>query len=118
MNIFVYGTLKSNYHNHYILENCNAKFLSNVITVEKYPLFELKEPFPYLQNNPGIGEFVKGELYYVDNIFKEQIDYFEGVPTLYKNGKIKVTNGKEEYEVDCYFKSEEIISFPEFIEEY
>ena len=39
MYVFVYGTLKKGYYNHYLLEDdSGAKFIGPGITIDKYPL--------------------------------------------------------------------------------
>lgn len=106
MQAFIYGTLKKNRHNHWLLKEIEATYICTVKTYEKYPLFELDEPFPYLQNNPGIGEEVKGELYEIKDEFIDRLDYFEGSPDLYHKNNIKVTDGYLEYDVVTYFKTE------------
>lgn len=119
MLLFVYGTLKKALHNHYVLKDVKAKYISDVETTKKYPLFELNAPFPYIQDSPGVGKIVKGELYEVHEKYKENLDYFEGVPILYKNGKIEVTDGYSEFRVNCYFKAEGInLEGIKFISEY
>lgn len=53
MYIFVYGSLKEGYHNHYLLEN--AEFICEAITKEKYPMVNIEGDFPYLLNKQGQG---------------------------------------------------------------
>jgi len=65
MLIFVYGTLKRNEYNHHIIER-KASFLMNVMSVEKYPMVILNDPFPYLIDKVGTGKQIKGELYDID----------------------------------------------------
>ena len=43
--------IKKNGNNFSILKKYNAKFIGEVITKNKYPMFKLQEYFPYLQNN-------------------------------------------------------------------
>jgi len=105
---FIYGTLKKNGNNFSILKKYNAKFIGEVITKNKYPMFKLQEYFPYLQNNKNQGNIIKGELFEIDKKYHDSLDYFEGVPKLYINGKITVIYNNEEIEVNCYFKSKNI----------
>lgn len=88
MFLFIYGTLKRGFYNHSVLKN--AKFIANVTTCEKYPLFKLKEPYPYLQNNKGVGKIIHGELYFIEEKYISNIDAFEGAPNLYHRDKITV----------------------------
>lgn len=104
---FVYGTLKRDQYNHYHIKD-KSKFIGEVETVEKYPLYLLKEPFPYLQDSIGIGFNIKGELFEIGEEHEKYLDNFEGVPFLYKKGKILVKHLEEIKEVSCYFKTKEI----------
>jgi gamma-glutamylcyclotransferase (GGCT)/AIG2-like uncharacterized protein YtfP len=104
---FIYGTLKNNFHNNYVLKDNQCNFLEECETIDKYPLIMLREPFPYLIDNKGIGKKIKGELYLVPKENIDNLDYFEGVPTLYKKGKIKIktTTSQTIKEVNVYFKA-------------
>lgn len=107
--IFVYGTLKKGCCNHHVLEPLIGEQRPVPFTsVEKYPMYkDYHQYFPYLENQPGIGERVEGELYEIDEKDEHILDHFEGVPNLYKKGTIKVINGNIEYDANCYFKSDE-----------
>ncbi len=108
MLVFVYGTLKSAQMNHHIIEHTKAQLICNAQTTEIYPMFDIGDGFPYLQDNPGIGLNVQGEIYEVQEEFEEFLDYFEGVPTLYKKGTIDLTSMNKLYkDVNCYFQSKE-----------
>lgn len=69
MIFFVYGTLKKNKHNHYLLNGC--KYLSDFETEKKYTLFD--GGFPIIEREGGTS--IKGELYetssesIINNIF-------------------------------------------------
>jgi gamma-glutamylcyclotransferase (GGCT)/AIG2-like uncharacterized protein YtfP len=121
--LFIYGTLKNDFENNYILKNMNAKYICNVSTSGKYPLFQLNQNFPYLQNTPGIGQIVKGELWEVEKIYIDDLDYFEGAPTLYYRDKIEVFDiDNNLFNVQSYFKtdvlSNEKLSSIELLEEW
>jgi len=118
MLVFTYGTLKKDFSNHHILERVQAKYLGEVHTVLKYPMFNLNDTFPYLQDNPGIGEIIKGDLFYIDEIHEEYLDSFEGVPELYKSGIIEVIYNNEIVFARCYFKAEEVKLDLDFISEF
>lgn len=111
MLVFVYGTLKENCTNYsvlYPLLEDDEPIAIQVTTIQKYPMYKSKHYFPYLENQPGIGHYIKGELYDVPDKYEGNLDYFEGVPDLYKKGKIDVTDGKLQYKnINVYFKSEE-----------
>ena len=82
--VFVYGTLKKNFRNEHVMKMSNAEFLVEAESTEKFPMFDIGDGFPYMQNKMGTGEIIKGEIWEVpsENIYK--LDYFEGVPYLYK----------------------------------
>ena len=101
--VFVYGTLKSNQPNHYVLQTGGAyfeelqyksenkidfqpaKFIAKAETVEKYPLvIASKFNIPYLLDKPGLGYNIQGEIYEVSEILIEILDDFEGHPSYYK----------------------------------
>lgn len=58
--VFVYGTLKTDLSNHYLMKDANngiAKFHSKGESAQKYPLV-VTTPFniPFLLNKPNFGE--------------------------------------------------------------
>jgi len=109
MLVFVYGTLKKNMRNHHVMEKIFAEFVSPAETIEKYPMFDLGNGFPYLQDNPKYGLIIQGELYHINKITEKQLDHFEGVPQLYKKGLIDVEFENMKYEnVNCYFIADEL----------
>ena len=109
MKIFVYGTLKKDFNNHHILEGVKSKFLAKATSTKKFPMFILNEPFPYLQDNIGVGNFIKGEVFEVDDKHEERLDDFEGVPYLYKKGLIEVQSDIGMVIVaNCYFKGRDV----------
>jgi gamma-glutamylcyclotransferase (GGCT)/AIG2-like uncharacterized protein YtfP len=110
MKIFVYGSLKRGSFNSDILKGLNANYIDDVSTLERYPLYLLNDPFPYLQNNKGVGLNVIGEMYELSDQFKSELDAFEGVGYLYKRGKIDVVDSKGcQHICSCYFANDEII---------
>lgn len=116
-NIFVYGSLKRGFHNHFLLED--SEFIGEVITKDKYPMVNVEEHFPYLINAKGIGYNIKGELFKVDDETFANLDILEGYPDLYTRETIKVLSYGIEISAITYFVVEEIdFSNLEFIEEY
>lgn len=105
MTIFVYGTLKNGCSNNNVLQNIDAHFLGEVETVEKFPMYQYKDPFPYLVENIGSGNIVEGELYKINDTYKSVLDRFEGVPDLYYNGKIDVIQNGKIITANCYFST-------------
>jgi len=108
---FIYGTLKKSNVNNKILKNVNAKFIGYAETIEKYPMFDIGGGFPYLQDNKGIGNIIEGELWKIDDVNNnlKTLDWFEGVPDLYKKGNIDIELENLKYiNVNVYFKTQEI----------
>jgi len=107
---FIYGTLKKGMRNYSVLQRCNAELIAEVETVEKYPMFDLGDGFPYLQDKVGIGSIIQGELYKIDSKYQKLLDEFEGVPTLYKKGVLTVEIENFKYSnVNCYFITDELL---------
>ena len=79
-NIFVYGTLKSGYHNHRILGS-DAEFLGEVV-IAGFKLFESGIPFMKRTNNTK--DCVLGEIYTVTDKNLVHVDHLEGHPTGYR----------------------------------
>ena len=109
LHIFVYGTLKEGMKNHHILENMKATKICEAQTTKKYPMFDLGNGFPYVQNKKGIGHIIHGEIWVIDSEFEIDLDRFEGVPELYKKGKIDASFDTMVYEdLNCYFIADEL----------
>ncbi len=106
MLLFVYGTLKCGCCNHHILKPMIKEIISfSVITIEKYPMYRGDSYFPFLVDQPGIGDYIKGHLFDVDDNYLERLDRFEGVPNLYKRKVIQVTKNEIVYEATVYIKA-------------
>ncbi|KAG4070874.1 hypothetical protein HA402_011100 [Bradysia odoriphaga] len=88
MYVFVYGTLKRNCPNNYVLEkreNGRAEFVCEARTEVLFPLIvATKYEIPFLLDQTGIGNHVLGEVYDVDEKMLDTLDKFEGAPLLYK----------------------------------
>ncbi len=108
MLIFVYGTLKSGCKNSSVLTSLPSTFINPAETILPYPMFDLGDGFPYLQDNPGEGKSISGEVWDVPEHEMCHLDRFEGVPTLYKKGTIDVYLNSETENVACYFKAKEV----------
>ncbi len=83
--LFVYGTLKRGFGNHYFLRHC--EFLGEGETVEKYAMYICG--VPYVVSSEKVST-IKGELYRVGEKVLKEIDRLEGHPWGYKREKIKV----------------------------
>lgn len=87
--VFVYGTLKRGYRNHYLLEGKEGK-PAYAIGMDMYE----GPGFPFAKEGGGI---IKGELYEVERNTLERLDRLEGHPFFYRR-KIKevVCDGKKQ----------------------
>lgn len=105
---FIYGTLKKGFKNHHILENCGASFVTDAVTNDKFPMFDLGHGFPYLQLTWGVGEIVHGEIWEIPSDKIPYLDNFEGVPHLYKRimNDCYCPEGRLYPRVHTYFKAE------------
>lgn len=106
MYIFVYGTLKQGFHNHYLLED--AEFISEAKTKQQYPMVNTEEYFPYLIDEAGKGYSIEGELYRIDEEILTMLDILEGYPEHYDRKKIKVVSLGIEVTAIVYFLNEKI----------
>lgn len=108
MLVFVYGTLKKDCCNHHIIER-STEFKFPAETTTMYPMYKSSSYFPYLENQKGYGNIIQGEVYEVSDEFLIKMDIFEGVPTLYKRGKIEVQFENIVVQCICYFKAEDTL---------
>ena len=106
MYIFVYGTLKKGFHNHYLLED--AEFICKATTKKKYPMVNTEEDFPYLLNKQGIGCNIQGEVYRIDDDILAMLDILEGYPEHYTREMIQVLSRGIELNTLVYFLNEEL----------
>lgn len=87
--IFVYGTLKRGYHNHYLLDGKKGK------DAYAYGMEMYEGPgFPFVKEGDGI---IMGELYEVDSNTLDKLDRLEGHPYFYRR-KLKevICEGKKQ----------------------
>lgn len=86
--LFVCGTLKAGEPNHHILkESANglAKYWAKATTTIKMPLvIGTRYNIPFLINRPGIGGYVTGEIYEVDDQMMDILDNLEDCQRIYK----------------------------------
>lgn len=105
MKLFVYGTLKNDLH-----KKIKCDYIGPATTTKKYVVIhDSMFGFPYLLKEKGKGSFIKGELYKVNEEALTFLDAFEGTPTMYKRGYIKLKKfGKAYvyYGVDTGFHGE------------
>ncbi|XP_010538504.1 PREDICTED: putative gamma-glutamylcyclotransferase At3g02910 [Tarenaya hassleriana] len=81
--IFVYGTLKTNHPNHFLMEDLitrnDAVFVGHRATRSPHPLVVGLHGIPYMINLPGSGHRVRGELYAVSKRGLARLDELEGI---------------------------------------
>jgi gamma-glutamylaminecyclotransferase len=83
--VFVYGTLKSGFSNHYLLEGC--EFFGCAATVPTYKMIE--NGFPVIMPDPE-GKPLAGEIYTVDNETLARLDQLEREGSSYDRKLIDV----------------------------
>lgn len=72
-------------------QNGRAKFISNGITNELYPLvIGTRYNIPFLLNVPNTGHRIHGEIYEVDDTMQTTLDDFEGHPDYYERQTIDI----------------------------
>ena len=90
--IFTYGTLKRNEPNFFFLKKLGCKFVTDSVTVNKYPLLITTEfNLPFLLNLKGTGHHVKGEVFEVAEHLLPQLDAFEECPAIYHREVLMVS---------------------------
>jgi gamma-glutamylcyclotransferase (GGCT)/AIG2-like uncharacterized protein YtfP len=83
--VFVYGTLKSGFSNHYLLKGC--KFFGAAVTVPTYKMIE--NGFPVIMPDPE-GKPLAGEIYTVDDETLARLDQLEREGSSYDRKLIDV----------------------------
>jgi gamma-glutamylaminecyclotransferase len=99
--IFVYGTLKRGYGNHRIMEQGNAMFLR-----EDAAPGIVYGPFPYARPSDNPEDWIKGELYEVDDRLLARLDRLEGHPDYYTRTKVRLFSGER---AEIYYYSRPLI---------
>ncbi|XP_055374485.1 troponin C-akin-1 protein [Condylostylus longicornis] len=104
--LFVCGALKYGQPNHSILANTAngyAKFWCKATTTEKLPLvIATRYNIPFLLNKPGIGNYVTGEIYEVDNKMLDVLDNLEDCQDIYTREIQNMNIGVGEGTVPCW----------------
>lgn len=84
----MYGSLKSGQASHAVLTdpaNGLAKFWCKATTTVKMPLVvATRYSIPFLLNKPGVGSYVTGEIYEVDEKMLQILDNLEDCQRLFK----------------------------------
>jgi len=89
--IFVYGTLKRGFRNHFMMNSPSSVYLGTGRTAAAFPLVTFTDRHvPYLLDVPGVGKQIEGELYLCDERHLQALDDFEGVPAYYRRVSTKI----------------------------
>jgi gamma-glutamylcyclotransferase (GGCT)/AIG2-like uncharacterized protein YtfP len=86
--VFVYGTLKSGFPNHYLLEGC--EFFGRAVTVPTYKMIE--NGFPVIIPDPD-GRRLAGEIYVVDDETLARLDRLEREGSSYDQRRATADQG-------------------------
>uniref|UniRef100_A0A0K8TM85 Gamma-glutamylcyclotransferase family protein n=1 Tax=Tabanus bromius TaxID=304241 RepID=A0A0K8TM85_TABBR len=104
--LFVYGALKYGQPNHSILANPGngyAKLWCNATTTQKMPLvIATRYNIPFLINKPGIGNYVTGEIYEIDDKMLNCLDNLEDCQEIYKREIHDMNIGVGEGTIPCW----------------
>jgi gamma-glutamylaminecyclotransferase len=83
--VFVYGTLRKECGNHYLLNH--SKFFGTAKTKDRYALYASEIPF--LSRAKSVSQ-VTGEVYVVDTATLKRLDQLEGHPDWYRREQAEV----------------------------
>lgn len=99
--VFVYGSLKKGFGNHYWMEGVKGKFIGNGVTKEpKFKLYSFQDIYPAISFG---NEKISGELYKVNNIGLRYLDYLEGYPSYYNRKKFLIECDGKTYKAFIYY---------------
>lgn len=104
--LFVYGTLKVGEPNHHWLsdtKNGYAKFICKAATTKKMPLvIATRYNIPFLISKEGMGNYIAGEIYEVDDKMMKNCDILEDYPNLYDKEIQDLNIGVGDGTIPCY----------------
>ena len=122
--LFVYGTLKQGFHNHYFLQDLEADFIGKATSTEKYTLYN-HWGLPYVRKplEGEEGNIIKGEAYALNHLLT--IDALESHPIHYRR-ELKTflvqnpNNTQQAITMPCfvYFEAKPNDMNPECLEEW
>ena len=96
--VFVYGTLKDGFHNHFLLERHNAAFVCEAKTIPNYVLVHLGGFPGMIDRQDGMSDddcSIRGEVYNVNREGMKALDRLEGVGYgLYERKIVRLVGGK------------------------
>lgn len=88
--VFVYGTLKSGFHNHELLSK--ATKIDKARTLNPFYRMYNLGPHPAVSNNFGAYNYIIGELYEVDEDTMKDLDILEEYPNMYQRSLVEVVD--------------------------
>tara|TARA_R100000935_G_C2839057_1_gene169940 strand:+ start:1260 stop:1610 length:351 start_codon:yes stop_codon:yes gene_type:complete len=100
--VFVYGTLKEGFSNHFILRETVK--IGSGLTKKKYAMYS--HGIPFLVENEKVSK-ITGELYMVDKTTFEVLDMLEGHPNWYIRKLVSVNIKNEEHKAWVYFNKKQ-----------
>jgi len=101
--LFVYGSMKKDFINHYRLQK--EEFIGNAITTKEYVMYPSDMYlFPYVCENEERNNII-GELYNLINIDIQDVDIFESVPKAYYRKIINIECNNKIYKAFIYFRT-------------
>jgi gamma-glutamylcyclotransferase (GGCT)/AIG2-like uncharacterized protein YtfP len=103
MHLFVYGSLRQGFPNHFFLKN--ARYIGPFHTIDKYIMIAQKsKAFPYIVHSfaGGNSTTISGELYDVDAETLRSIDDLEGHPEFYRRRTVIISNDTISYSAYIY----------------
>jgi len=107
--VFVFGTLKEGFPNFHV--NRGTRVPGDFVTVQPYPLYLIGERrSPWMLDQPGTGQNVRGQVFEVDDAALAQMDVLErvGEPDGYRRVRVEVAvagqAGSAPLEVFAYLK--------------
>nr|XP_002737109.1 PREDICTED: putative gamma-glutamylcyclotransferase CG2811-like [Saccoglossus kowalevskii] len=94
--VFVYGTLKRDKPNHFLMsnpENGKSQYIGEARSVDRWPLV-IATPFniPFVLDKKGHGHIIQGELFDIDDEMLKSCDKLEGHPKVYTREHFNVLN--------------------------
>jgi gamma-glutamylaminecyclotransferase len=85
MRVFVYGTLKRGFPNHWLMKDGGGKYRGIGRTLPEFTMISLGV---YPGVVPGGETSIRGEIYDVDKSLLDQLDHLEGHPTFYQRVQV------------------------------
>jgi len=103
--MFVYGSMKKYFMNHFRLVN-TAIYLAEAVTIKKYTMYPSESyKFPYVVEDESRFH-IKGELYSLEDELLKILDIFEGHPIYYEHKFTEVKINDTIFQAQIYFRAD------------